>query len=91
MAKYRKKPIVIDAMQWTGTNIEEVKEFTNGCDRTITYYKPLVNSPFYTLVISTLEGRMEAKVSDYIIKGIQGEFYPCKADIFHATYEAVNE
>lgn len=80
--KYRKKPIVIDAIKWDGKlstieffNIPEVHQEL-GCDN---------------LYIPTLVGVMRAEVGDYIIKGIKGEFYPCKADIFHATYEKVIE
>lgn len=84
--KYRKKPVVIEAVQFTGTpeNIAELSEFMQ---------KDLVISdavPEYPqLHILTLEGVMAANVGDYIIKGVQGEFYPCKEDIFEATYERV--
>jgi hypothetical protein len=76
--KYRKKPVVIDAIQWNGENLEEVKDFFDG-----TAWGYSVD----TIAIPTLEGTMEASKGDYIIKGIKGEFYPCKPDIFEATYE----
>lgn len=78
MAKYRKKPVEIEAIQWTGTNIEEVCGFYS--DAVV-----LENC----IIVKTLEGDMRANVGDYIIKGVKGEFYPCKPDIFEATYDKV--
>lgn len=75
--KYVKKPVVIDALQWTGDNKDELLKF---CDSVIL-------SPDGKVHIFTLEGNMEASINDYIIKGVKGEFYPCKPDIFEATYE----
>ena len=75
--KYRKKPVVIEAVQWTGDNLNEIQRF----------YKPdsiLVGDEIH---IHTLEGIMVANKGDWIIKGVKGEFYPCKPDIFEATYE----
>lgn len=80
--RYKKKPVIIDAVQWTGNNIEELKEFMNTASHE---YDSINNS----LNIKTLEGTMHAEVDDYIIKGVKGEFYPCKPDIFEATYEAI--
>jgi hypothetical protein len=94
--KFRKKPVVIDAIQWDGNNLEDVIEFTNG-------RRPRSNDPhigrhweeYESLVareglkIFTLEGPLMATIGDWIIKGVKGEFYPCKPDIFAATYEAV--
>lgn len=81
MKKYRKKPLVIEAVQFTGGNGAEVSAFME----TTTITKG------GALVIETLEGDMRAHVGDYIIKGIKGEFYPCKPDIFKSTYEEVPE
>lgn len=80
--KYRKKPVVIEAVQFTGRNDAEVAAFVgdNG-------YDPVDVRP--TWMIQTLEGLMQASVGDFIIKGVKGEFYPCKPDIFEATYEEV--
>lgn len=81
--QFRKKPIVIEAIQFDGTNKEEIHNFVGdaiGQD---------VNSK--DLFITTLEGIMIASVGDYIIKGVQGEFYPCKPDIFEQTYNEVQE
>jgi hypothetical protein len=84
MAKYRKKPVVIDAIVWNGTNKDEINRFLPNCDAGDFYYDPKNN-----LMIHTLEGIMKANVGDYIIKGVNGEFYPCKPDIFEKTYEKV--
>lgn len=81
MEKYRKKPVVIEAIQWTGLNTGDVNTFAGKDIETI---RP--NEPF---IIQTLEGEHKASVGDFIIKGIKGEFYPCKPDIFEATYEPV--
>jgi hypothetical protein len=78
--KYRKKPVVIEALQLTMFNLDAVEDFVGGdCG----------NKPDGTLVIATLEGAMHASVGDWIIKGVKGEFYPCKPDIFDATHERV--
>jgi hypothetical protein len=82
MRNYRKKPVVIQAIQWDGNNIEDILSL--GSDRDIS----MINNQ---LCISTLEGDHIANVGDFIIKGIKGELYPCKPDIFEATYELVEE
>jgi hypothetical protein len=79
MAKFRKKPVVIEAMQYTrnGLEAEKValwcggKQTDEGCE------------------IETLEGTMLANYGDWIIKGVKGEFYPCKPDIFEQTYDSI--
>lgn len=85
MAKYRKKPVVVEAVQWTGDNVEELTSLGLEVDDELLS----VEATAYSLLISTLEGDMKANEGDYIIKGVQGEFYPCKADIFESTYEKV--
>ncbi len=77
--KYRKKPVVIEAIQWNGSNYKDIKDFC----------KEAVIDQNLTLVIETLEGDHYAKEGDYIIKGVKGEFYPCKPDIFEKTYEEI--
>ena len=77
--KYRKKPVVVEAVQWTGNNYIEIDNFIT--------VKHETNPSLRVVKIPTLEGVMEATPNDYIIKGVQGEFYPCKPDIFEATYE----
>lgn len=77
--KYRKKPVTIEAIQWNGGNLSEIRDFMR---RTV-----VANG--LVLIIPTLEGNMHASLNDYIIKGINGEFYPCKPDIFAKTYDEV--
>lgn len=84
--KYRKKPVVVEAVQWTGDNYDEICNFIGKKVRVIKYTddeKPV------NLIIETLEGDHLASIDDYIIKGVHGEFYPCKPDIFKETYEEV--
>ena len=91
MAKYRKKPVVIEAVQWTGDNLREIIDFTGLHESakkwTWEEYEKVV--ALQGLKIFTLEGPLNASPGDYIIKGVQGEFYPCKPDIFEATYDRV--
>lgn len=75
MRQYRKKPVVIEAFQWTG------QEDTG--------YNVIVTEQGTQLVIPTLEGAMYASIGDWIITGVAGEVYPCKPHIFTATYERV--
>lgn len=83
MAKYIKKPIPINAVQWTGYNKAEIIEFTqNRCWFT--------NNKI-SIIIPTLEGDMGAMNGDYIIRGVDGEFYPCRRDIFEKTYEKIDD
>jgi hypothetical protein len=90
MTQYRKKPVVVEAMQWNGKNFNEIESFTNNKVRYYSYYdKNEYGENKNILVIPTLEGDMSAMIGDYIIRGIKGEFYPCKPDIFEATYEKV--
>lgn len=77
---YRKKPVVVEAVQWTGENHAEMCAFI---DPEVFEIIPRVG-----LVIHTLEGDHHASPRDYIIKGVNGEFYPCKPDIFEKTYES---
>ena len=77
--KYRKKPVVVEALQYTGNNVEEIKQFCPNC-----------TNLFDNLIIPTLEGRMRVSVGDYIIKGIIGEYYPCKEKVFNDTYESID-
>jgi hypothetical protein len=80
--KWRKKPVVIEAVQWSGNNQSEILEFCKDFARVDIGNK---------LEIITLEGVMTASINDYIIKGINGEFYPCKPNIFAKTYDLVVE
>lgn len=90
--KYRKKPVVIDAIQWNGFNHSDIQRFAGNCvevDINDAAYQAGVHPPVVHMYIKTLEGRMEAKKGDYIIRGISCEYYPCKEDIFEKTYEPV--
>lgn len=79
-----KKPVEIQAVQWTGNNYDEVCNFVGlaALDYFWKFEKP-------RLVIRTLEGDHYASINDWIIRGVKGEFYPCKPDIFEQTYEEV--
>ena len=95
--RYRKKPVVIEAVQWDGTSggANTVIDWINdneGCAR----YRCAPGGCTGTeeghrVAIETLEGTMFADAGDWIIRGVQGEFYPCKSDIFEATYERVDD
>ena len=83
--KYRKKPVIIEAVQWLDTNNDwnaiiamGLKEWSPGATGSKSFY------------IETLEGKMRVNTGDYVIKGIKGEFYPCKPDIFFNTYEEIS-
>lgn len=81
--KYIKKPIPIEAIQWMGDNFQDVASFMDGA-------LPIVSQE-KELIIHTLEGDMHAAIGSYIIKGVDGEFYPCHKDIFESSYTKVNE
>ena len=96
MKRYRKLPVEIDAVVWNGSNLYEVTAFIEGQTPNIDGRYASDAWDEYTRIVKdeglkiiTLEGPMLASIGDYIIKGIKGEFYPCKPDIFEATYEAV--
>lgn len=92
--KYRKKPVVIEAVQWNGLNLEEIKEFVGkNLEYNIldTAWEVGKGAPHVIMKIHTLEGDMEVSKGDFIIKGVNGEYYPCKPDIFEKTYEAVEQ
>lgn len=94
MAKYRKKPVVVEAIQWTGSNLEEIRNFV-GSDLIENYIKhfdierTLIKQTLSGIAINTLEGTMIVNYGDYIIKGVNNEFYPCKPDIFKQIYEEI--
>ena len=86
MQKFVKKPVVIEAIQYDGANITEIETFVRGKLPTI-----MTSDLGAQLVISTLEGDMKVTKGDYVIKGIKGEFYPCKPDIFKQSYNMIKE
>jgi len=91
--KYRKKPVVIEALQYNNINKEEIEAFVGkelaSEIELETAYIAGQGAPIRSLTIETLEGNHKAMPSDFIIKGVKGEFYPCKPDIFESTYEKV--
>ncbi|WP_241606909.1 hypothetical protein [Rosenbergiella epipactidis] len=87
MAQYRKKPVVINAIQWTGENLGQCKIFLgDSFAGTLTEKRIGGNRD---ILVKTLEGQHIASKGDYLIRSIQGEHYPCKPDIFLATYDKV--
>ena len=87
---YRKVPVVIEAIQFTGTNGWVLKQWSDGAVYASPVLEPTEDNPTGEYVqIKTLEGVMTGIVGDYIIKGVKGEFYPIKAEIFLETYERV--
>lgn len=91
MRKYRKKPVEIEAIKYDGKNADDcIKFIENG--QVICWKKKEVfpySKPEIRIMIETLEGVMQARPGDYIIRGVNGEYYPCKPDIFEKTYEKV--
>ncbi len=82
MAKFRKKPVVIEAIQFDGGNVGEIAAAFEADNLSVAWQGR-------ALIVTTLEGEMRADVGDWIIRGVRGELYPCKPDIFSATYEPV--
>lgn len=80
--KFRKRPVIIEAVQYTRHTVSDVMLFLANVSKQVYGAK---------LIIDTLEGPMTAEYGDWIIKGVKGEFYPCKPDIFELTYEPVPE
>lgn len=81
--KYKTKPVEIEAMEYTGDNGGGIINWANSGSREV------IDTGEH-LVIKTLEGDMTASIGDFIIKGLRGEFYPCKPDVFHQKYELLN-
>lgn len=91
---YVKRPVEVQAVQWTGENVDEIEGFVGDYCSMVRYiydknvYKGC-QSDRTELIIHTLEGDHHAFIGDYIIRGVKGEFYPCKPDIFEQTYKEV--
>ena len=83
MKKFRKKPVVIEAVQITDATFDDPHPNPNHL------IGPVYDPVNRTVIVATLEGTMIANVGDWIIRGIKGELYPCKPDIFEATYEEI--
>ena len=86
LKKFRKKPIVIEAIQWDGCNLQEVME-----GFPLISLKIGKNHYPQNISIETLEGKVRVSIGDWIVKGVSGEFYPVKPSIFKLTYEEVKE
>lgn len=84
--RYRKRPMVIEAMQWTGDNIHQIWDWAGAQD----VYGPTEKN-LNSLIISTLEGKMRCNLGDFVLKGIRGELYPCEKSIFIESYEEVED
>jgi hypothetical protein len=91
MPKFRKKPVIIEAIQWNGSNFDEIMNFMKEFHGHKLAYEDAeeLAKQTGTLHINTLEGVMTATKGDWIIQGVQREFYPCKPDIFEKTYEEI--
>lgn len=83
--RFRKKPVEVEAIQFTDKSKNEVFGWVT-CQKTASF--DMENKP--VLVIKTLEGQMTAMMGDWVIKGIKGEFYPCKPDIFERSYDKIS-
>lgn len=94
MNRYVKKPIAIEAVKWKGFNNDEIKDFAGDSVKIEVIREGDADNgipPSVDCSIETLEGVMKANVGDYIIKGVNGEFYPCKQDIFEKTYDKADD
>lgn len=80
---YKKKPVIVEAIQWTGENEQQIFKWMSGYNK---HDYCMING---RMIIKTLEGDHTANIGDFIIRGIHGEYYPCKPDIFKKTYEPV--
>ena len=91
MQKYRKKPVEIDAVQLHMFNMDSLIEQMRRDGYEVESFSQPPMRVISGLKIKTLEGTMQANFGDWIIKGVQGEYYPCKPDIFEKTYDLVSE
>ena len=91
VVKYRKKPVTIEAMHFSGNLTRpQVEAIARWCEGSFQYDRQQPEKTYYwAIYLRTLEGTTRASLNDYIIKGVEGEFYPCKPEIFKKTYEAV--
>ena len=89
--KFRKKPVVVDAIQYLPNeqSVNAIMELASSGTRTVENF--VSPEGHYNMYIETLEGKMQARIGDWIIRGVSGELYPCKPDIFLKTYEVVND
>ena len=85
--RYKTKPCEIEAIQFVGNNLKEIEDYAGRKCTSATFH----GSDCIGITIETLEGNMHASVGDYIIKGLRGEFYPCKPDVFEKKYEIITK
>lgn len=94
MSRYRKLPVEIEAIQWNGLNLQEIIDFAGDKLKYEIHdeaWQVGKGKPYVDMEIITLEGNMKVSEKDYIIKGVNGEFYPCKPQIFEKTYEKLED
>ncbi len=89
--KYRKKPVIIDAFQYKSDEFPQWFNDMDGWEEVMLYIGDEYDSGVDVIEIDTLEGKMKAYPSDFIIRGLKGELYPCKPDIFQMTYESLED
>lgn len=92
MGQYRKKPVVVEALRWEGS-MDSQREIVNWSSGVVVgMFGGAFDEPQrYFLEIYTLEGTMRAEIGDWVIRGVQGEYYPCRDDIFRMTYEEIDD
>lgn len=90
--KFRKKPVVIEAIQFTRKSFNDIVKWIDAERTTMVEwdYDSKIDDDTY-IVIKTLEGNMKVNLTDWVIRGVKGEFYPCRDDIFRMTYEECSE
>lgn len=86
--KARKKPVVVEVIQYNGKNHHKLKAFVG---HSLHIQQEHYASDVLELHIETLEGQMKVSIGDYVIRGVNGEFYPCKPDIFKKTYDIIGK
>lgn len=89
VSTFRKKPLIVNAILFDGSNFDEILAFGNKEGKKRNILKNSFTDEQDYLFIRTLEGNMKVSEGDYVIQGVQGEFYPCKRDIFNSTYDKV--
>lgn len=82
--KYRKRPVEVEAIRWTGQNVSEIGDFTGG-HRTVAY-----DATSHSLFVATLGGQVRCAAGDWLVRGVGGDYYPCKDAAFEETYEALD-
>lgn len=90
--KFKKKPVVIESLQLTRQSFDDIVKWIHNCNgRSVECHYDQNNDDNTYILIKTLEGDMRANLTDWVIRGVKNEFYPCKDDIFRMTYEECSE